>query len=105
MILKNAIWVGPGIIASEGGERMVRFWDILTHHNCILPLDSTASDCIHDHSRNAENVDVATCIAFQSQAGYKSSPTSTGVIILWKLQASGPALNSCNSFANDNDCK
>jgi intraflagellar transport protein 140 len=105
MILKNAIWVGPGIIASAGGERMVRFWDILTHRNYILPLDSTASDCIHDHSRNAENVDVATCIAFQSQTGYLSTATSTGVIILWKLRASGPALNSCNSFANDNDCK
>lgn len=105
MILKNAIWVGPGVIASAGGESMVRFWDILTHRNYVLPLDSTASDYSNDYSRNAENVDVATCITFQSQTGYLLAATSTGVIIVWKLRDSGPRLCSCNSFVNDNDAK
>lgn len=104
MILKNAIWVGPGIIASAGGENLVRFWDINTHRNYMLPLNSASSNNAEDVDKNASNsvnIETIICLAFQSQTGFLSVATSTGAISLWKLRASGPSLDSINTVVND----
>jgi WD40 repeat protein len=102
MILKNAIWVGPGIIASASGENLVRFWDINTHRNYMLPLNSASSnnaEDVHKNTSNSVNLEIITCLAFQSQTGFLSVATSTGAISLWKHCASGPSLNSINTVS------
>lgn len=76
--LENGIchitWVAPGVIASATREKFIRFWDLNTDDNFVLPL----------HSAGVPESDKVTVISFNPFQRQIAAGTTEGRCIIWK---------------------
>ncbi|KAF0691673.1 Aste57867_17141 [Aphanomyces stellatus] len=73
--LKEAIWAGPGLLATASGEQLIRFWDLQKEENYVLSLASggvTPSDRV-------------SAIDFNPRKRTLAAGTNEGKIVFWRL--------------------
>eukprot|EP00276_Gloeochaete_wittrockiana_P002244 CAMPEP_0184673476 /NCGR_PEP_ID=MMETSP0308-20130426/86689_1 /TAXON_ID=38269 /ORGANISM="Gloeochaete witrockiana, Strain SAG 46.84" /LENGTH=1407 /DNA_ID=CAMNT_0027120965 /DNA_START=36 /DNA_END=4259 /DNA_ORIENTATION=- len=73
----NAIWAGPGILASVTNESLVRLWNIEGEDNFILTL----SDPNHMIKVGSDRV---CCISYNPRKGVLAGGTRDGRVVMWR---------------------
>ncbi|RHY88736.1 hypothetical protein DYB26_002578 [Aphanomyces astaci] len=73
--LKEAIWAGPGLLATASGEQLIRFWDLQKEENYVLSL---ANGGIPPSDR-------VSAVDFNPRKRILAVGTNEGKLVFWRL--------------------
>ncbi|OQS07185.1 Intraflagellar Transport Protein [Thraustotheca clavata] len=76
--LKEAIWAGPGLLATASGEQLIRFWDLQKEENFVLSLASAG----------LASSDRVSSIDFNPRKRILAAGTNEGKLVFWRCTGS-----------------